>query len=153
MPLLPLTGVHHRSPMNFSQDITNYTAKGREKIHKQIECISQFDFIEIARTRDPSETIEFNDNMMSAYAVQQGNCYISGNRLKADNMICIRKIPRNKGGTDSHRNIAFMDKIIGTAVMTDSVETARKLLKRYTLDSLQIKKLNRLRNNYGYHAI
>lgn len=153
MPLLPLTGVHHRSPMNFSQDITNYTAKGREKIHKQNECISQFDFIEIARTRNPSETIEFNDNMMSAYAVQQGNCYISGNRLKADNMICIRKIPRNKGGTDSHRNIAFMDKIIGTAVMTDSVETARKLLKRYTLDSLQIKKLNRLRNNYGYHAI
>jgi hypothetical protein len=57
------------------------------------------------------------------------------------------------GGTDSHRNIAFMDKIIGTAVMTDNVETARKLLKKYTLDSLQIKKLNRLRNNYGYHAI
>lgn len=153
MPLLPLTGVHHRSPMNFSQDITNYTAKGREKIHKQIESINQYDFIEIARGRDPNETIEFNDNMISAYAVQQGKCYITGNKLRADNMICIRKTPINKGGTDSHRNIAFMDKIIGNIVTTDNVETARKLLVKYKLDSLQKKRLNRLRNNYGYHAI
>ena len=153
MPLLPLTGVHHKSPMNFSQDITNYTAKGREKIHKQIECISQKDFIEIARAREPSETIEFNDNMMSAYAVQQGNCYISGMKLKTDNMICFRKIPKDKGGADNHGNIAFMDKVIGTIVMTEDVETARTLLKKYTLDSTQRNRLNRLRNNYGYHAI
>ncbi len=153
MPLLPITGVHHKSPMNFSQDITNYTAKGREKIHKQIECVNQYDFIEITRARDPNETIEFNDNMLSAYAVQQGNCYISGNKLNANNMICIRKKPRAKGGSDSHRNIAFMDKIIGTAVITENVETARMLLKKYKLENLQINRLNRLRNNYGYHAI
>ena len=153
MPLLPLTGVHQKSPMNFSQDITNYTAKGREKIHKQIECISQKDFIEIARTREPSETIEFNDNMMSAYAVQQGNCYISGMKLKTDDMVCFRKIPKDKGGADNHGNIAFMDKVIGTIVMTEDVETARTLLKKYTLDSTQRNRLNRLRNNYGYHAI
>ena len=30
MPLLPLTGVHHKHPINFSQDITSYTAKGRD---------------------------------------------------------------------------------------------------------------------------
>ena len=53
--------------MNFSQEITNYTAKGREKIHKQIESVSQNDFIVIARARDPNETIEFNDNKFHIY--------------------------------------------------------------------------------------
>jgi len=153
MPLLPVTAVHHKSPMNFSQDITNYTAKGREKIHKQIECISQGEFIEIARIRDPSETIEFNDNMMSAYAVQQGNCYISGIKLMKDNIVCMRKKPRERGGMDSHGNIAFMEKGIGKIITTENVETAKKLLEKYTLDSLQRNRLNRLRNNYGYHAI
>lgn len=153
MPLLPITGVHHKSPMNFSQDITNYTAKGREKIHKQIKCITQNEFIDIARIRDPSETIEFNDNMLSAYAVQQGNCYISGRKLIKDSIVYMRKKPREKGGTDNHGNIAFMDKGIGKIITMEDVETARKLLEKYSLDSLQRNRLNRLRNNYGYHAI
>lgn len=153
MPLLPITGVHHKSPMNFSQDITNYTAKGRKKIHKQIKCITQSEFIDIARIRNPSETIEFNDNMLSAYAVQQGNCYISGRKLIKDNIVYMRKKPREKGGTDSHGNIAFMDKGIGKIIIVEDVETARKLLEKYSLNSLQRNRLNRLRNNYGYHAI
>ena len=65
----------------------------------------------------------------------------------------MRKKPREKGGTDNHGNIAFMDKGIGKIITVEDVETARKLLKKYSLDSLQRNRLNRLRNNYGYHAI
>ena len=65
MCLLPLTGVHHRSPMNFSQEISNYTSKGREKIHKNLMLITQREFEAIAKMRDPTETIEFNDNSLS----------------------------------------------------------------------------------------
>ena len=68
-------------------------------------------------------------------------------------MICIRKVPKDKGGTDNHGNIAFMDRVIGIGVMTENVETARKLLRKYTFDSVQKNRLNRIRNNYGYHAI
>ena len=153
MPLLPVTGVHHRSPMNFSQGITNYTAKGREKIHKQISSISPDDFLYLAQTRNPDETIEFNDNRISAYAVQQGNCYILGSKLTAEKMMCFRKKPRSRDGTDSHGNIAFVDMEIGRIVFTEDVKTARKLLAKFRLNEKQRNRLNRLRNNYGYHAI
>ena len=43
--------------------------------------------------RNPNESIEFNDNSISAYLVQQGNCYVMGNRLNVHQMKCIRKIP------------------------------------------------------------
>lgn len=153
MPLLPVTGVRHRSPMNFSQGITNYTAKGREKIHKQISGISPDDFLHLAQTRNPDETIEFNDNRISAYAVQQGNCYILGNKLTAEKMMCFRKKPRSRDGTDSHGNIAFVDMEIGRIVFTEDVKTARKLLAKFRLNEKQRNRLNRLRNNYSYHAI
>lgn len=153
MPLLPVTGVRHRSPMNFSQGITNYTAKGREKIHKQISSISPDDFLHLAQTRNPDETIEFNDNRISAYAVQQGNCYILGSKLTAEKMMCFRKKPRSRDGTDSHGNIAFVDMEIGRIVFTEDVKTAKKLLAKFKLNEKQRNRLNRLRNNYGYHAI
>lgn len=153
MPLLPVTGVHHRSPMNFSQDITNYTVKGREKIHKQISSVSPDDFLNLARAREPNETIEFNDNRISAFAIQQGNCYISGSKLKTDKMMCIRKKPQSRDGTDSHRNIAFVGTEIGKVLFMEDVETARNLLRKFRLDEKQRNRLNRLRNNYGYHAI
>ena len=78
MPLLPLTGVHHKHPINFSQDITSYTAKGREKIHKSVQCVETQELRNVMKYRNPNESIEFNDNSISAYLVQQGNCYVMG---------------------------------------------------------------------------
>jgi hypothetical protein len=42
---------------------------------------------------------------------------------------------------------------IGKILFTEDVETARNLFKKFRLDEKQRNRLNRLRNNYGYHAI
>ena len=52
MPLLPLTGVHHKHPINFSQDITSYTAKGREKIHKSVQCVETQELRDVMKYRN-----------------------------------------------------------------------------------------------------
>lgn len=153
MPLLPVTGVHHKSPMNFSQDITNYTAKGREKIHKAVECVTNEDFIALSKIRDPNETIEFNDNRISAFLVQQGNCYVSGHKLDTNTMKSLRKKPLENEGTDNYRNIAFVESEIGSAVMADTVSIARTMVKKFRLDKQQLNRINRLRKNYGYQPI
>lgn len=67
--------------------------------------------------------------------------------------MCIRKKPQSRDGTDSHRNIAFVGTEIGKILFTEDVETARNLLRKFRLDEKQKNRLNRLRNNYGYHAI
>lgn len=153
MPLLPITGVHHYSPMNFSQDITSYTAKGREKIHKSLSVLNDVNLEGVANGRNPNETIEYNDNRISAFTTQQGNCYILGSRLDVREMMDFRKKPQSKGGTDKHGNIAFVDKIIGKIVFVEDVNTARKMIAKFQLKEPQLARLNKLRNNYGYHAI
>ena len=153
MALLPITGVHHKSPMNFSQDITNFTAKGREKIHNRVECVTNEDIVSLSRLRDPSESMEFNDNRISAFLVQQGNCYVLGKKLNINTMKCFRKKPLEKEGTDNYGNIAFVDEIIGTAVMTEDVLKTVLLIRKFKLDSKQLVRFNRIRTNNGYQPI
>ena len=149
MPLLPLTGVHHKHPINFSQDITSYTAKGREKIHKSVQCVETQKLRNVMKYRNPNESIEFNDNSISAYLVQQGNCYVMGNRLNAHQMKCIRKIPVGEGGTDKHTNIAFISEKIWRAVMTEDISETIRIMKKFDMDDKQRRRFNRLRENYG----
>ena len=37
-PLLPINGVKHKNPLNFSQDICNFTEHGRSRIHEEPVC-------------------------------------------------------------------------------------------------------------------
>lgn len=149
IPLLPLTGVHHKHPINFSQDITSYTAKGREKIHKSVQCVETQELRNVMKYRNPNESIEFNDNSISAYLVQQGNCYVMGNRMNVHQMKCIRKIPVGEGGTDKHTNIAFISEEIWRAVITEDISETNRMMKRFNMDDKQKRRFNRLRENYG----
>lgn len=99
--------------------------------------------------RNPNESIEFNDNSISAYLVQQGNCYVMGNRLNVHQMKCIRKIPVGEGGTDKHTNIAFISEEIWRAVMTEDISETIKIMKKFNMDDKQRRRFNRLRENYG----
>lgn len=151
--LLPITGVHHKSPMNFSQNITNYSAKGREKIHSNLEKVTELEFETLAKGRDPNESIEFNDNRISAFVIQQGNCYITGLRLNAQDMKCIRKIPIVNGGTNKHGNIAFVERKVFNLIFNDNINEAKIQLNKLKLEELKRNRLNKIRRNYGYQSI
>ena len=151
--LLPITAVRHKSPMNFSQDTTNYTAKGREKIHSNLEKVTELEFEALARGRDPNESVEFNDNRISAFVVQQGNCYITGQKLNANDMKCFRKIPLSQGGTNKHGNIAFVEPRVFNLIFNDNINEAKIQLAKLKLEESKRNRLNKIRRNYGYQSI
>lgn len=151
--LLPITGVHHKSPMNFSQDITSYTAEGRKKIHHNLETVTRTQFEALAKSRNPNEIIEFNDNRISAFVVQQGTCYITGQKLNVQDMQCFRKKPLSKGGTDKHSNIAFVEGRVFKLIFCNTVNEAKSMLNELKLDDVRKNRLNRIRQNYGYQTI
>ena len=151
--LLPITAVRHRSPMNFSQDTTNYTAKGREKIHSNLEKVTELEFEALARGRDPNESVEFNDNRISAFVVQQGNCYITGQKLNANDMKCFRKMPLIQGGTNKHGNIAFVEPRVFNLIFNDNINEAKIQLAKLKLEESKRNRLNKIRRNYGYQSI
>ena len=67
-------------------------------------------------------------------------------------LICIHK--SDKGDNlDRYSNLAFVEIPIAKAILTESADEAKSLLKGYVLNSQQKKKLNRIRTNYGYQTI
>lgn len=151
-PLLPPSCVRHVHPMNFSQDICNYTVKGRSKIHNKLTIVGQEELKVLQIIKDRCENIEFNDNRISAFIVQRGKCYITGLDLNLSDMRCLRKKPLEAGGSNSYRNIAFVNNDVYKAIMEYETNQARSICKYHKLPHEQRYRLNYVRRNYGNKA-
>ena len=73
MYMVPIVGVHHKSPMNFSQDITDYSESGRKKIHSNQKAVSRSKLRAMQLAFDESESVEFRSNAVSRFVAQYGN--------------------------------------------------------------------------------
>ena len=151
-PLLPINGVKHKNPLNFSQDICNFTEHGRSKIHEEIALVTKGEIQILLKHKDTTKSVEFNDNRISVFIAQQGNCYITNRRYSPTNMVCIYK-NITETDRDKYQNLVFVEIPISKAILTESVQQAKMWLMNYGLSSQQKKKLNKIRANYGYQAI
>ena len=151
-PLLPINGVKHKNPLNFSQDICNFTEHGRSKIHEEIALVTKGEIRILLEYKDTTKSVEFNDNRISVFIAQQGNCYITNQRHSPTDMVCIYK-NITETDRDKYQNLVFVEIPISKAILTESVQQAKMWLMNYGLSSQQKKKLNKIRANYGYQAI
>ena len=151
-PLLPINGVKHKNPLNFSQDICNFTEHGRSKIHEEIALVTKGEIQILLEYKDTTKSVEFNDNRISVFIAQQGNCYITNRRHSPTDMVCIYK-NITETDRDKYQNLVFVEIPISKAILTESVQQAKMWLMNYGLSSQQKKKLNKIRANYGYQAI
>ena len=151
-PLLPINGVKHKNPLNFSQDICNFTEHGRSKIHEEIALVTKGEIQILLKHKDTTKSVEFNDNRISVFIAQQGNCYITNRRHSPTDMVCIYK-NITETDRDKYQNLVFVEIPISKAILTESVQQAKMWLMNYGLSSQQKKKLNKIRANYGYQAI
>jgi group II intron reverse transcriptase/maturase len=136
--LLPLTGVHHKPPMNFSQDICNFTQKGRESIHNNQNVVDEASLEALQLYFGAEETVEFRSNAISKYVAQYGKCYITGERLTPKSSVVIRIIPKERNGTDKYNNIVIVSKSAEAMIYAE-------LTNLIGLDEKQKEKLNKLR--------
>ena len=151
-PLLPINGVKHKNPLNFSQDICNFTEHGRSKIHEEIALVTKGEIRILLEYKDTTKSVEFNDNRISVFIAQQGNCYITNRRHSPTDMVCIYK-NITETDRDKYQNLVFVEIPISKAILTESVQQAKMWLMNYGLSSQQKKKLNKIRANYGYQTI
>lgn len=70
-PIIPISYMKHKNPMDKKRVINKYTAAGRAEIHKRLKKVDTG--ILHYLMRHPAEgSIEYNDNRLSLYCTQQG---------------------------------------------------------------------------------
>ncbi|MFV5170045.1 group II intron reverse transcriptase/maturase [Bacillus cereus] len=144
-PLLPVTGVRHKNPWNFSQNICNYTVKGRNKIHENLKAIPKDVLKQVMATYSRNRSIEYNDNRISRYVAQYGKCYVTEEVIGIDRVHCHHKIPLKSGGTDKYHNLIIVDKYIHQLIHMTDKNKIRAALLALKLNDKQLNKLNTLR--------
>ena len=151
--IFPVKGIRTKAPMNFTQDICNYTKEGRDKIHKKQQSVSTYTLKYIMENPIPSESVEYNDNRISLYVGQNGICPISKKFLNVGNMECHHKIPKILGGNDEYKNLILLKTEVHKLIHAIDVETINKYKQLLDLNKIAIKKVNKLRILVGNFEI
>lgn len=151
--LLPITGVHHKNPWNFSQHLCNYTKEGRSKIHTSLKAIPKDVLVQVMNRYSKSKSIEYNDNRISKYVAQYGKCYVTGEPIGIDRVHCHHVIPLAKNGTDHYSNLVIIDTFIHRLIHLKNTDKIAKYLRYFILNRKQMEKLNLLREASGNEPI
>lgn len=153
IPLIPLCAIKHRSPMNFSQDICNFTESGRAKIHDNLRAIPHDVLVQVMNAKFYDRSIKYHDNRISLYVAQYGKCYVTGQIIELDRVNCHHKIPIKNGGTDNYNNLVIIDKDVHQLIHSTNLDIINNYLKNLKLNDEQIQKLNELRLLVGNQSI
>ena len=146
--LYPIAAVATRNTTGFPQDVCNYTAEGRSKIHDNLKVNT--DIIEyLMRNPLPSYSVELADNRISLYSAQWGKCFVTGEQLNIGEMEIHHKLPKELGGTDEYKNLLWITESVHKLIHAVNEYTVNKYLSTVNPDKEQLDIINELRKQAG----
>lgn len=151
--LFPIDGIRTKPPRNFSQDICNYTASGRTKIHSKLSKVNYRILKYLLQNSNLSQSIEYNDNRISLYIGQNGRCVVSGVNLTIGEMEVHHIKPKKYNGDDSYNNLIYINSNVHKLIHCIKNETIKKYKDMLCLNSTMLKKINKFRIMVGNFKI
>ena len=144
----PLGVVTTSPPMQFNQNICNYTMEGRSIIHEKLKM--NLSIVEkMVRNPNRKESIEYNDNRIGLYLAQYGKCAITKKYLSYEEIHIHHKKPRALGGSDKYNNLIMLHDTVHKLIHATNIDTINKLIGETKLDKEQLNKVNELRIKAG----
>lgn len=143
--LYPLADIRWKFYGSLSPIINDYTVEGRKKIYDKL---SQHVGVEIRKMLLKKSTygnIEYLDNQLSKYSMQNGKCAVTGLFLEAEFVHCHHTLPRHLGGTDDFSNLIIIHKYIHRLIHATEPQTIQKYIAILQLNSKQVEKVNKYR--------
>lgn len=148
-----INAVHHKNPMNFRQELTPYTKKGRRLMQKKSVGINNRYLQYILEHMDYSFTgyrgeetnVKYLDNRLSRYLNQKGCCAILKQSYHPSEMACHHIIPKKYQGTDEYNNLVWLHNECHKLVHAVETSTINSLIDSLNLNNKQIKRINSFR--------
>lgn len=138
-PLFPLDIITCEVNKCHSQ-IEVFTPEGKDKLIKSLT--KEVEFIAQLLADNPIETrsVEYNDNRISRYTMQNGKCGITGLQLKYADIHCHHKEPYHKSKNDSFQNLIIVHKDIHNLLHIKNIELISKSLTKFKLSKNKLEK-------------
>lgn len=143
--VIPISYIKTRPPMQFKTETCDYTEAGRKLVHEYLNLTLSSRIADMMRLFIKDESVEYNDNRISVFAAQNGQCAITKQILKPFNFHCHHKKPRKLGGDDSYQNLIIVSISIHRLIHATDEKLIKELIKENSLNKDQIIKVNKLR--------
>jgi group II intron reverse transcriptase/maturase len=153
MAIIPIGYIQTKAPLYKRRDVHQYTAKGRETIHKNLETVDMNVLHYLMRNPIWDASVELNGNRLSLYCAQHGCCAITRRPLEVWDIHCHHKLPKSLGGSDLYSNLVLVSQNVHVLIHATSGEVIKHYLDKLRLDTKQRKKLNTLRSKAGLFKI
>lgn len=151
--IYPMSCCKTKNAMNFSNKVNKYTPEGRKLIHKQIEKISEHEFLYLVKHPIENRSIEYNDNRISLFSAQCGKCRILEIRLNVKEFHCHHIKSINDGGNDKYKNLVIFHSDIDRLIHATTSDAIHQLLAKLNLSNEQIGRVNQFRLKVGNNVI
>lgn len=145
MVFVPIYAQRYKTNLCFSQDVCNYTAEGRAKIHNNLKAINKSVLSNVIKNFIPNRTIEYNDNRISRFIAQYGKCAVSGVELGLNDWHCHHKNPYHLSKDDKYSNLIVLHEDVHRLVHLKDIDKIKSLLNALQLNNKQKSKVNELR--------
>jgi group II intron reverse transcriptase/maturase len=149
--LYPIADIQTKNVQLFNQNICNYTKQGRLN-HKELGPNIVTEMTKMVMVQN-SENLEYSDNKISRYSMQNGKCSILGTFHTADEIHCHHILPKHLGGTDKFDNLVIVNKLVHKFIHATKLETIERYKELLQLSSKQLKKLNMFRQRCNLDTI
>ncbi|WP_264175031.1 group II intron reverse transcriptase/maturase [Clostridium sp. CS001] len=143
--LIPISYIKMRPPMQFKQETCDYTEKGRKLVHDYLKLTITSRIADMMRYFSKNDSVEYNDNRISVFSAQNGQCAITKWVLKTFHFHCHHKTPKHLGGDDSYQNLVIVEGRVHRLIHAVDEKLIEKLIKELGLEANQIKKVNQYR--------
>lgn len=150
--LVPISRQAHISPMNFNQEICNYTKKGRDIIHKKLKVVPKSIIDQISSQHLYGKSMEYTDNRISRYIAQHGKCAVTGYEL-GTHFHCHHIIPYKVSKDDSFTNLVVLLEDIHKVIHMKDKNKILKVLQMFEIKGKKLDKLNEFRKKVGNELI
>lgn len=143
--LIPISYIKTRPPMQFKRETCDYTEKGRKIVHDYLKITITSRIADMMRYFSKHESVEYNDNRISVFSAQNGQCAITKWVLKTFNFHCHHKVPKHLGGDDSYQNLVIVEGRIHKLIHATDDTLIDRSIKELGLNKTQINKINQYR--------
>jgi len=147
--IFPMSACKTKNARCFSKEVNKFTPEGRKLIHKQIDGVSDFEFLYLTKNPVANRSIEYNDNRISLFSAQSGKCAVLGERLEVNDFHCHRIVPINASGGDKYSNLVIISPDLHKLIHATKSETIHQILVKLKLSKKQIAKANKFRVKVG----
>lgn len=143
--LYPLTDIQWKIAPQFNQNINNYTIQGREYSYRKLTKSISIELSKMIKNSKNFNNLEFSDNRLSKYSMQNGKCAITGIFLHTDDVTCHHIVPKSLGGTDEFSNLVIIHPWVHQLIHATEDKTITKFLNILQLNGKQLEKINKYR--------